>query len=398
MSIDFSHNCVSHVDPYTFSNLPSLETIQLRGNQLNTILANTVFNCSNDGGFGVEFHASNNLLKTFDPISVFSGGSFLSKLYLDYNQLSEFPRYNASLKNFDDTLSPDPTLISLAGNTNLTFTAADCPLGIDVNVLAPQYVQILDMGSTSVSSDTLDTVLSCSAFSWFFLEENKLEYFSTSSPSYTYIYSLLFRGNSLMKGLPHNFMKIFPKLYFVSLPDFPCENIGMANMDLMRNQTLSVVDKEVLVNAAFNPEVANNQPMSIANYYRGLADISYAESCHCLLNGEKISFSKAFDYYTSNNVSFICQSSVNSTDNIPDIVPVVCAAEGGQCISSGIGRDYCTCEWGYEGDGGVERDNSMFQSIFSGGGGLNKLSLFSGSGNYCYDRNFSRASEFVDGN
>eukprot|EP01135_Chromosphaera_perkinsii_P010242 Nk52_evm2s2068 gene=Nk52_evmTU2s2068 len=48
---------------------------------------------------------------------------------------------------------------------------------------------------------------------------------------------------------------------------------------------------------------------------------------------------------------------------------------------------------------GVERDCSMFQSKFSGGGGLNKLPLFSGSGNYCHDRNFSRASEDVlDGN
>eukprot|EP01135_Chromosphaera_perkinsii_P011937 Nk52_evm54s2531 gene=Nk52_evmTU54s2531 len=353
MNIDFSHNVLSHIDSYTFSNLAALRTIELSGNRLDIISANTVFNCSNDGAFGVEFHASHNVLKTFDPLSVFSGGSFFSKLYLDYNQLSEFPRYNASLKNFDDTLSPDPTLISLTGNTNLTFTVADCPLGIDVNALAPQYVQILDMGSTGVSSDTLDTVLSCSAFSWFFLEENKLEYFSTFSPSYAYIYSLLFRGNSLMKGLPHNFMKIFPKLYFVSLPDFPCENIGMDNMDLMRNQTLSVVDKKVLVNSVFSVQNANGDTISAPIYYSKLSDMSDVESNYCLLNGEKVSFSDAYDYYTSNNVSFICQDSLSQMNVSKNIVPVVCASEGGQCISSGNGRDYCTCESDYEGDGYV---------------------------------------------
>eukprot|EP01135_Chromosphaera_perkinsii_P011936 Nk52_evm53s2531 gene=Nk52_evmTU53s2531 len=444
MGVDFSYNRLTTVDPYTFANLSRLQKIDISGNQLNTIQENTVFNCSGDSGLGVEFQASNNLLKTFDPMSVFSGGTFISKLYLDDNKLSAFPRYNVSLKNFKQADIASPTLISLTGNVNLTFTPDDCPLGIDVNELAPQYVQILDLGNTNLYSDMVDNILGCNAFSWLFLEDNAIEYISTPLSSHAEIYVLLLDRNALMKGLPHNFTRIFPKLNLVNFPEMPCENIGMDNMDLLRNHTSRVVDKQTLLDSAFSPENANGASVSAPVYYSRLVRFSYDvdEAHYCLLGGERVSFLEAYDYYTYNNVSFICQNRLNPTSNSQPIVPVVCAAEGGQCVASGNGRDYCICESGYNGDGYICRSTGLVNTsgsfnaaifflvigavlgiyistclfailcLITRGivGEMWKLgsacgtdrrlswSLFSGRGNFCYDKDFKCAFEIIGGN
>ena len=153
-------------------------------------------------------------------------------------------------------------------------------------------------------------------------------------------------------ALPYNFAFNFPNLWILNIPaSIPCDNIGFQNLRTLHNRVTSANNKAGFTEQVFSDAFRLQSDMSYASYYNSLSAVDGVVYPKCTLGDEIVSFSDAFRYYEVQNSSWVCSAFVEDYLQQWDVIEVTCSVNGGECIHTGSGRDYCVCRKGYVGDG-----------------------------------------------